>query len=589
MKKFFKYLLTVFLGGIISAVVIFLIFFMILAGFAAKGDKLFEIKENSVYHIKLNRPIEERSPESILDHLNFIPMANTATLGLNDIISNIKKAEQNPDIKGILLDVSFIEAGMATVDDIRLQLEKFKASGKFIVAYGEYMGKKAYYLASVADEIYLNPVGVLEFTGLKSEIHFFKGAFDKLEMEPKVFRVGKYKSYGERYDSEKLSKENREQLDAYLSGVWNQMLSVISDARGIDVSELNEIASGLKTDMPENVVKYKLVDDLKYMDEVIALIKKKCNISSNKKIGLVSHSQMKKVEKKKEQRGFIKEKVAVIYAWGDVQMGTGEEGNIGAVRISDAIRKAREDKNVKAVVLRVNSGGGSALASEVLWRELELTREIKPVVASMGDIAASGGYYMVVPADTILASPYTLTGSIGVVGLLVNVEPFLQNKLGITRDVVKTNPYADFSSVFRPVSSVEEASINRMIRVIYDTFINHVADARNMTFDEVHEIAQGRIWLAKDALNYNLIDGYGSLDDAIEVAANKAGLENYRITELPNLEESLDKIFNDVARQMKTSSFKNEMGGFYKYYKEFDEIINAGIYQAVLPFQIEVN
>jgi len=588
-KRFLKYFLAVILGGLVTTLLVFLFFMAFMAAIASKDKKTFEILPNSVYNIKLNKPIQERAPESFFDYVNIFPEAQTSTLGLNDILLNIEKAGEDSNIKGIFLDLSYVQAGIATVNEIRQALIKFKQTGKFVIAYGDYYDKRAYYLASVADEIYMNPLGVLEFTGLKSEINFFKGTFEKLGIEAKVFRVGKYKSFGERYDSKKLSDENREQILVYVNGAWNLMLNEISKSRNIQKEKLNKIASTLDTDTPEKTLENKLIDGLKYKDEVILLIKEKCGLSATSKFKMVSHVQMKKVEKKTGHRGFIKDKIAVIYAWGTVQMGSGKEGDIGADRISKAIKKAREDSAVKALVIRVNSGGGSAMASEIIWRELDLTRKVKPVVASMGDVAASGGYYILAPADTIVANPYTLTGSIGVVGVLINAQKFFNEKAGITHDIVKTNPYADFGSIFRPITPFEEASVNNMIKVVYKSFVNHVAEARNMNYNSVHAVAQGRIWLATNALENKLIDKFGGLHDAIETAASMAGLEIYRVENLPRLKEPFEKLFKDAAEEVKQNALKNKLGIMYDYYKEINDVFSSGTYQAILPYEIKLN
>jgi protease IV len=588
MKRFFRYLLAVILGGMVTTLVMFFIFLIFMSVLAARSKKPYEVKEESVYHLKLDKPIQERAPENILDAFSGWTGSESATLGLNDILANIEKAKNDPNIKGILLDLTFLQAGTATTDAIRESLSGFKESGKFIIAYGDFYGKKAYYLATVADKIYMNPMGVLEFTGLKSEISFFKGLFDKLEIEPTVFRVGKFKSFGERFDSKTLSKENEQQIKGYVQGVWDLMLATISEERGISVNQLNQLASGLSVDTPEKALESQLIDSLKYWDEVIEEVKTNMGLAQTKDIKLVPHSLMNKVETAPAHRGFIKEKVAVVYAWGGVQMGFGEEGTIGADRISKAIREAREDSAVKAVVLRVNSGGGSALASEVIWREMDLTRQVKPVVASMGDVAASGGYYVLAPAHYIMANPYTITGSIGVVGILFNAQDFFNNKLGITHEVVKTNPYADFGSIFRPLEPAEVASVNNMLGTIYNSFVGHVAEARGMGFQAVDSIAQGRVWFAQDAHRINLVDGFGNLNDAIEKAAELAQVEKYRVEELPKLKEPLERLLDDTAEKIKMNAGAKTWGQLGIYLKEIDQLLNAGKYQAVLPYHIEI-
>ena len=588
MKRFFRYLLAVITGGLITAFIIIVFFMILMTTLTIKSKKPFETKPNSVYVIKLDKEIVERSQQTIFDELEILPGSKPATIGLNEILKNIEKAKYDNNIKGIFLNLSVIRTGIATVSDIRNALKDFKSSGKFIIAYSDLMEKKAYYLATIADKVYLNPVGVIEFTGLKSEVNFFKGTFDKLGIEPKVFRVGKFKSFGEMYDNTKLSEENRLQINAYISGVWNLMLDEISVSRNIPVNDLNRYASTLITETPEKTYSAGLIDSLLYYDQVLEILKEQCNLNSTDDIKLVSYNQLRKANKKSDGRGFAKNKIAVIYAWGDVIMGSSDEGNIGADRISGALKKARNDNSIKAVVLRVNSGGGSALASEVIWRELELTKQKKPVVASFGDIAASGGYYISVPADTIIASPYSLTGSIGVVGILFNAEKFFNDWLGVTHEVVKTNPHADMGSVFRSVTPVEETSVNKMLDVIYKSFVNHVAEGRNSTFTDIHKIAQGRIWLATDAYKINLIDTFGGLNEAVKIAASMANIDHYRIKELPEMKDPLKKWLDEASEEVFQRSMKQKMGITYDYISEIEKIINSGTYQALLPMEIQI-
>ncbi len=586
--KFLKYLLVIVAGGLVTTffiVMTFIVIFSVIIS-SASSEEFNVHHPNSIYHITLNKQIVERAPYNPLQDIKFLNQIEQPTLGLNDIIANIKKAADNPNIKGIFLEVDFVQGGIATVSDIRKALEEFKKTGKFIVAYGDFFDKKAYFLATIADELYLNPMGAVEFTGLKSEVHFFKGTFEKLGIQPYVFRAGNFKSFGERYVDSELSSENEEQLRSYLFGVWNNMLEEISESRNIPVSQLINIAENLGSVTPEKILSNRLVDKLLYKDQVIEVIKEKCGISSSEKIALISHKLMTKVPNTITSDDL--NKIAVIYAWGDVIMGSGEEGNIGAERISKAIRKAREDHNIKAVVLRVNSGGGSALASEVIWRELELTKKVKPVVSSFGDIAASGGYYISVPADTIICSEYTLTGSIGVVGVLFNAQEFFNQKLGITHDLVKTNSHADFGSVFRKITPAEKASVQNMIDDIYGSFVNHVADGRKRSFEEINKVAQGRIWNATDAKKHKLVDGFGNLNDAIRIAAQMAGLTNYSIQELPARETPLEAIFNTSTEKVKNNQLRNELGDAYRYYNDIKSLLSTGKYQALIPYNIDI-
>ncbi|HPF94712.1 MAG TPA: signal peptide peptidase SppA, partial [Tenuifilaceae bacterium] len=420
-------------------------------------------------------------------------------------------------IRGIYIETEGIPAGAATLEEIRASLEKFKESGKFIISYSNVYSQKSYYLASVSDKILLNPEGMVEWVGLRSEIMFFKGALEKLGVEAQILRHGKFKSAVEPFMYDKMSPENREQILTYTGSIWNHWVEGISKTRNISAEQLNQFADDLTIRNAKTALDNGIVDSLVYKDQVINMLKELTDTKPKKDINSVSLAQYTKVKPKRQHKGFIKEKIAVVYASGEIVMGDGNEGAVAGERFGRAIREARRDSTVKAIVLRINSPGGSALASEVIWREVKLATEVKPVIVSMGDVAASGGYYIAAPADYIIASPTTITGSIGVFGMMPNVKEGMNKKLGITVDVAKTNRNSDFGSLFRPMTAEERAIGQLSVEEVYKTFIGHVAEGRETTVEKVDEIGQGRVWSGANAISINLVDEFGGLQKAIDI------------------------------------------------------------------------
>ncbi len=587
MKSFFKYLLASVLGVLIAGILMFLIIIGGIGAMVSSQDQAVKIKPQTVLHMQLDQPIKDRSNKNPMESFDFSSFKPVPQLGLNDILKNLKKAKNDADIDGIYLDLTIIPAGIATIEEIRNALINFKESGKFILAYADYYTQPTYYLASVADKIYLNPKGVLTFVGLRSEIMFFKETMAKLGIEPQIIRHGKFKSAVEPFMYNKMSDENREQIMTYMGSIWNNMLDGISKERQISIKTLNELADNLTLKNAQAAIDNGLIDGLKYKDEILAELAELTGKTNDEKIEAVSLAKYTKVPNKK-RKSLEKNKIAVVYASGNVMMGEGAEGTIGSDRISKAIRKARKDSSVKAIVFRVNSGGGSALASEVIWREIKLAQEVKPVIASLGDVAASGGYYIVAPAQKIIASPNTITGSIGVFGLLFNGKDLLNNKLGIHVDVAKTNKYADMGTFSRKLTAQEREIIQYSIEEIYKTFISHVAEGRDMTKEEVDEIGQGRVWSGVNAIDIGLIDGFGGLEDAIELAAEAANLETYRIVDYPKLKDPFQKLLEDLQGNVKTSILKQELGTEYKYYESLKNITEQQGIQARIPYEIDI-
>lgn len=587
MKSFLKYTLATIVGLIITGAIFFIILFASISSMVSKQDEKVEIKPNTVLKIELDQMIADRSPQTPFENFDFSSFQPEKSLGLNEILANIQKAKKDDDIKGIYLDLSIIPAGMATIEEIREALLDFKESEKFIVCYGDNYNQKAYFLGSVADKVYMNPTGRVYLTGLQSQVMFFKEGLDKLGVEPQIVRHGKFKSAIEPFTKKEMSPENRKQINTYINSMWNHMAKGISKAREIEVEKINQLTNNLTHRNPEAAVKHGLLDSLKYKDEILNELKTKSEIDRDK-IRLVSLPKYTNVPKIKDYKGLAEDKIAVVYAMGSVIMGEGQEGTIGSDRISRAIREARKDSSVKGIVFRVNSGGGSALASEVIWREAKLAAKEKPFIASLGDVAASGGYYIVSPADTIMANENTLTGSIGVFGLFFNSKEFLNDKLGIHVDVAKTHKFADLGTPFRAMKNEERQIIKDEIVQTYETFINHVAEGRNMTPEEVDEIGQGRVWSGEDAEEIGLIDLHGGLQEAVNLAAEKADLEKYRTIGLPELKDPFEQLMKEFTGNVKTSILKNEMGDSYRFYREFEEIKDMQGIQARIPYKIEI-
>ena len=587
MKSFFKYLLATIVGVLLSFLLIFLIMMGIAGSMVSSADKAVEVKDNSILYMDLKNEIVDRAssnPFETLDLATFEPQKN---LGLNEILKAIAKAKDDPRIKGILLEFDVVNAGAATTGEIREALREFKESGKFVVSYSDTYSQKAYYLASVADSIYLNPEGMVEWLGLRSEIMFYKKAFEKLDVEPQIIRHGKFKSSVEPFMSERMSPENREQTLTYLSSIWGSWVDEISKSRNIAVAELNRLADNMEVYDGKSCMKSKLVDSLIYKDQLLEKLKAFTGIPENRNLNTVTLEKYFKVPPV-QKTAFSKNKIAVIYAQGEIGMGDGSNTAIGSEGLSKAIRQARRDSTIKAIVFRINSPGGSALASEVIWREVELAGQAKPLVVSMGDVAASGGYYIASPATTILASPTTITGSIGVFGLFFNLQKTLDKKLGINVDVVKTNAHSDFFSMFRPMTAEEKAVGQRFVEQTYQTFIGHVSQGRGIPVERVDEIGQGRVWSGANAKEIKLVDDFGGLTAAIKLAAEKANLDTYRLVELPKQKSPFEELLKGFTTEAKAMLVKDDLGKGYKYYNRVMQMVeNQGV-QARIPYDVEV-
>ena len=582
MKNFLSSLLATIIGILIMTIVVVLIFIGIVASSTSK--EIPDVKENSILVAKFNAPIADRSDENPFTKVFTGNPFIDNPMGLNHILRDLKKAQSDENIEGILLNLRNVPAGVTTLSEIREALLKFKEEGKFIYAYADTYTQKSYYLATVADSIFMTPEGMFLFSGLSAEATFYKNALDKVGIEMQVIKHGSYKSAAESFTRTDLSQENREQIEGYVGSIWEKMVQDISNSRDIPVDSLNQYADEMISIDSDKLVETGMIDGLIYYDEMIAFLKGKMGVKDDDDIDAIGLDRYKNVPNKVKKE-FSRDKIAVIYAMGLVIDGNAGEGYIGSERIAKAIRKARRDKSVKAIVFRVNSGGGSVIASDVIYREVKLASEAKPFVASMGNVAASGGYYIAAPADTIVASPSTVTGSIGVIFSMPNMKELMNDKLGITTDVVKTNRHADMYTIFDPLDTDERVLIQKSVDDSYNNFVGLVADNRGKSFDEIDAIAGGRVWSGSDALDLGLIDMFGGLEKSIEVAAGMAGLENYRVQSLPKLEDPLTLIMKEFMGA-KSKILRNELGDQYHYYREVKEIGEMRGLQAIIPYEI---
>ncbi|MFK8102181.1 MAG: signal peptide peptidase SppA [Saprospiraceae bacterium] len=586
MGQFIKFIFASCLGVLLASVVIFGIGGMAVSGLVSKAEKVKVVQPNTVLELNFDEAIPEKTNNLAIDPYSF---SQDDKVGLHDMIQAIRYAKDDDNIKGIFLDVSSLNVGAATASALRAALVDFKESGKFITAYGIYLSQGAYYVASVADKIALNPVGGLAFQGLGVQIPFFKDALDRLGVKMQIFYAGDFKSATEPYRLNKMSENNRLQIKEYLDGLYQVILTDISNSRGISESELRNIADNLLVQSPEDALNLKMVDALAYRDEVYDDLRERLGFSEKEDIRTVGIWSYYKKAKAKLNFS-IKDKVAVVIAEGVIVNGEGELGEVGGQKYARLIRKLRKDDKIKAIVLRVNSPGGSATASDIIWRELLLAKEAgKPVVVSMGDYAASGGYYIAAMADTIYAQPNTITGSIGVFGMIPSMEEMLRDKVGVRFDAVKTGKFSTGISPFVDISEEEKTVIQKSVEDFYETFLKRVADGRGMTRDEAHKVAQGRVWTGTKAKSLGLVDALGDLDDAIQTAANLADLSTYRTTEYPKLKAPLELMIDRFSGKRKTSLLlKEELGDMYFYLKQMEDIKKMSGVQARLPFEINV-
>lgn len=588
MKSFLKYTLATITGIILTSIIFFVVMVASLSALVASGDKPVSISENSILVLKAGVEIPDRGNDDPFSGFDIVNMTLTPVSGLNQILRNIEKASSDNNIKGILVENGLLPSGWATTGEIRNALLKFRESGKFIISYSDYLlTQQCYYLSSAADKIYINPGSMVDFKGLSGEVMFYKKALDKLGVEVQVTRHGKFKGAVEPFILDKLSDENKEQIIAYVGSIWKNVITSISESRGISAEKLNLLADSLAGNIASSALENNLVDGLLYRNELIDTLKSLSGISKEKDLNMVTMSKYSKVPDPNKTVS-AKTRIAVIYAEGTIVTGKGNENNIGGNYYAEIIRKQRLDTTVKAIVLRVNSPGGSATASDIMWQELALSAKAKPVVISMGNYAASGGYFISAPATKIYAGPNTISGSIGVFGLLPNAGELLEKKLGLSTETVKTNKNSDFPSVYRPMNTYEKEIMQKSIENIYSDFVSKVALGRKKSFESVDSIGQGRVWAGTSAREIGLVDEIGGLNDAIKGAAELAGIDKYSIRELPVLEDTYARIISQLEGELKTSILKKELGESAKYINMVEEIRDLSGIQARLPYFLEI-
>ena len=589
--KFYKVVLAAFLGTLIAMVINFFIKIGVISSIISSATTTEEtstlVKPNSVLYMKLDYEIPDRTSENEFAGIDFNTMEQKDVTGLNEILRNLDNAMNDNNIKGVYLELSSIPTSTATLQELRAKLLEFKKSGKFIVSYAENYSQSAYYIASLSDKIFLNPEGMLDLHGMASQITFYKHLLEKLDIEMQIVRGpnNRFKSAVEPYFLDKMSEANREQMETLLNTVWGEILADINESRGISIEQLNQIADNLETYFDaKKALEYGLVDALYFKDQVLAELKGLTG--SSRAINVVTNANYAKSYTVKNTS---RNEVAVIYAEGQIYDGKGsDETAIYSENLSKTIRKAREDDKVKAIVLRVNSPGGSAQASAVIGREVELASQVKPVVVSMGNYAASGGYWISANADYIFANPTTLTGSIGVFGTFPNLKGFLNDKVGLTFDVAKTNENADFGNFTEPLSPAQYAKLQENVVKTYDDFTNLVANGRGLRQSYVDSIGQGRVWAGADAIGLGLVDQLGDLKDAVAYTAEKAGIsDDYKVVEMPKQKDFMTKLMEQLSGTDKLdAAMKQKMGVYYQYFNGLENLQNNTGIQARMPFDM---
>lgn len=588
MKDFLKFTLATVTGIIVSGVVLFFISILVFFGIASSSESETQVRKNSIMMLELNGALVERSQENPFD---FLLGEENTTYGLDDILSSIKKAKENEDIKGIYIQASWLGTGFASLEEIRNALKDFKESGKFIVAYGDNYSQGLYYLASVADKVLLNPQGMVEWKGLASTPMFLKDLLAKIGVEMQVFKVGTYKSAVEPFIATEMSPANREQVNVYLSSIWGQLTSDVAASRKMSADSLNAVADRMLAFYPaEESVQYGLVDTLMYKNDVRNYLKTMVGVDKDDRMPVLGLKDMVNVKKNvpKDKSGNV---IAVYYAYGEIDGGsssaTGEEG-INSKKVIRDLRKLQEDEDVKAVVLRVNSPGGSAYGSEQIWYAISELKKEKPVIVSMGDYAASGGYYISCNADTIVADPTTLTGSIGIFGMFPNAKG-LADKIGVSFDVVKTNQYADFGMLARPMNDGEKGLVQMYVNRGYDLFLTRCSDGRGISKEELDKIAQGRVWTGSTAKELGLVDELGGLDKALEIAVAKAKVDAYTVMNYPKKESFFESLMNtNPGNYIKARMLKGTMGEIYQQFGALENFDKADRIQARIPFELNI-
>lgn len=587
MLQFLKYVLATIVGIFLFTILGFFLLIGFGAAMSAGSDQKTNVAEKSVLKINLNQVIREVAPEED-PFTELFSNGEMGQVGLVQIKDAIANAKLDPNVKGIYLDCQYPVAGYATLEEVRNALIDFKKSKKFIYAYGEVMTEGAIYINSVADKSYINPAGGIDFNGLQAEYSFMKGLFDKVGVKPEIFRVGEYKSAVEVFTRTDMSEANKEQTRSFINSVAGHIYGNIAKSRGIAPDELNKILDELKVQSPDDAVRQKVITNVGYFDEFEKAIRNELDLKEEAKISYVSLSKYLKAEKHVKS-GEGDNRIAVITGEGDIVSGDGGDEAIGSDRIVKELEKARKDPKVKAVVLRINSGGGSSLASDIMWREVQLVKKQKPIIASMGDYAASGGYYMAMGCDTIVAHPTTITGSIGIFAIIMNVEKLMNDKLGITFDGVGTHKYSDYPSATRTMTDAEKMMFQNGVNKGYETFTTKAAKGRRMDVEKLKSLAGGRVWTGLQAKENGLVDVLGGLDDAVKIAAKKAGLKegNYRV-KYPTKKSGFEAFMDKWSKDQEEAKLKSYLGALAPYAGQIKRLQTMEGIQARMPMEIVI-
>ena len=585
MKDFFKFTLASVLGIVLAGIIFTIIGIVSLVGMVASSDTETKVQENTILCLNLEGVLSERVESNPLQEL----MGETfASYGLDDILNSIQKAKDNENIKGIYLQPSVFAAEYPSLEEIRKALADFKESGKFIVAYSDQYTQEMYYLASVADKIIVNPQGSIAWHGLASQIMFYTDLMKKVGIEMQIFKVGTYKAAVEPFIATEMSDANREQISVYLNSIWGRVLEDISASRNISIEKLNQYADNMMDmKMADEYIACGLADTLLYKDGVLDYLKTMVGCEKDDNLRTLSVEDMKNVKRNipLDKSGNI---IAVYYAFGEIGSTLSSEEGINPDKVIKDLRKIREDESIKALVFRVNSPGGSAYGSEQIWREIALMKEKKPVIVSMGDYAASGGYYISCAADYIVANPTTLTGSIGIFGMFPNLGGLLKDKLDLHFDFVKTNKFADMGSMNRPFNEGEKEIMQHYINNGYELFVKRCADGRGMSTEAIKKIAEGRVWTGAAAKELGLVDELGGLDKALEIAAQKAEVDSYSVINFPSSENPIMSLLNKSKEDYIQGQISNAMGEYHHYIEFIQNIQDMDHIQARMPFDLRV-
>jgi protease-4 len=575
-----KNFLTSCAGTIVGMLLLFVLMISYLVFLAQESAVV--VGDGSVLYLKLDKAITEQEVDGA-PFVNVLPTGDMESIGLIELRAAIDHAKDDASIEGIYLNAPYVGAGFSTLDEIRKSLEDFRASGKWVVAYSDFYTEGGYYLSTAADKVYMNPTGQVELNGLEVEVNFFKKMFDKLEIKPEVFRVGDFKSAVEPFLREDMSDENRLQLTEMITSIHEHMLSELARSRNLPQERLKEISDKMLVRDSKQAVEFGLLDSLYYDDQVKDELRTRLGLEKDKSIPFVKYSDY---QKSFTPTSTSKNEIAVIVADGNILPGKADNGVVGSATIRDQIRRARTTDRVKAIIIRVNSPGGAFSAADEMWREVYLASQEKTVIASMGDYAASGGYYLAMACDTIVAQPNTITGSIGVFSVMFDMSQFLGDKLGITSEQVKTGEIGDLITITRPLTPQEKDIWQKQTNEIYEIFTGKAAQGRNMSQDDIKKVASGRVWTGSQAVEKGLIDKLGSFNDAVQIAAQGAGIAgDYKLRYYPEPKNFFERLMSDYKDDVRVSTLKEETGEYYRWFQQWENVKNYQGTQARMPVE----